>query len=246
MVPEPGAVAGAMFWPIALLIASEILTRKRWPDGWRWVAVRALGLLPVAAVAAVISYLHLHGLLDPLPGNPDRGHDRAAVGGRADGHRHRRPDRQGRPHASPGRVRPGSPALDTAIGPDPTAGAPAAPAATAVGAVVDRPARHTRPPTVGSRDTGARIARLRATHPDISTGEIARRLRISDRTVRRYLNTPPPVDQVCDVAATARPALITRTMTVPTRPIRPAPPATRVRRGPHDPAGQSPTDTRGV
>jgi hypothetical protein len=62
-VPEPGAVLGAMFWPVALLLTTEILTRKRWPTGWLWLAVRLAGLLPVAGVAAVISYQHLHGLL---------------------------------------------------------------------------------------------------------------------------------------------------------------------------------------
>jgi len=62
-VPEPGAVLGAMFWPVALLLTTEILTRKRWPAGWVWLLVRLAGLLPVAGVAAVISYQHLHGLL---------------------------------------------------------------------------------------------------------------------------------------------------------------------------------------
>lgn len=61
--PEPGAVLGATFWPLALLASSEILIRTNWPTGWRWIALRAAGLLPVAAVAAVVSYLHLHGLL---------------------------------------------------------------------------------------------------------------------------------------------------------------------------------------
>jgi hypothetical protein len=61
--PEPGAVAGAMFWPVALLLTTEILARKKWPAGWVWLVVRLVGLLPVAVVAAVISYQHLHGLL---------------------------------------------------------------------------------------------------------------------------------------------------------------------------------------
>jgi hypothetical protein len=61
--PEPGAVFGAMFWPVALLLTTEILTRKRWPTGVGWLLVRLAGLLPVAVVAAVISYQHLHGLL---------------------------------------------------------------------------------------------------------------------------------------------------------------------------------------
>lgn len=62
--PEPGAVIGAMFWPIAVLVAVEILARVDWPAGRRWVALRFGGLLPVALVAAFVSYRHLSGLLD--------------------------------------------------------------------------------------------------------------------------------------------------------------------------------------
>jgi hypothetical protein len=61
--PHPGAVVGAVFWPLAVIFAVEILTRTRWPDGWRWVAARYLGLIPVALVAAVVSYRHMSGLL---------------------------------------------------------------------------------------------------------------------------------------------------------------------------------------
>jgi hypothetical protein len=61
--PEPGAVIGAVFWPVAVLVAVEILARVAWPSGRRWVAVRYLGLLPVGLVAAVVSYRHLSGLL---------------------------------------------------------------------------------------------------------------------------------------------------------------------------------------
>ncbi len=61
--PQPGAVIGAVFWPVALFMALEILARTRWPDQRRWLAVRWLGLLPVALVAAVVSYRHLSGLL---------------------------------------------------------------------------------------------------------------------------------------------------------------------------------------
>lgn len=61
--PRAGAVVGAVFWPVALFIAAEILARTAWPAGRRWVALRYLGLLPVALVAAVVSYRHLSGLL---------------------------------------------------------------------------------------------------------------------------------------------------------------------------------------
>lgn len=61
--PEVGAVAAAVFWPVALLVAVEILARVEWPAGWRWTSVRFGGLLPVALVAAFVSYRHLSGLL---------------------------------------------------------------------------------------------------------------------------------------------------------------------------------------
>jgi hypothetical protein len=61
--PMAGAVISAVFWPVALFVAAEILARMRWPDGWRWLLVRLLGLLPVALVAALVSYRHMAGLL---------------------------------------------------------------------------------------------------------------------------------------------------------------------------------------
>lgn len=62
-VPHTGAVAGAVFWPVALVVAIEILARVPWPDLARWAVVRFGGLIPVAAVAAVVSYRHMSGLL---------------------------------------------------------------------------------------------------------------------------------------------------------------------------------------
>ncbi|GAB1641799.1 hypothetical protein [Krasilnikovia sp. MM14-A1259] len=61
--PKAGAVAFSIFWPVALAVVIEIAARVTWPHGWRYVFVRALGLLPVAVVAAVVSYRHLSGLL---------------------------------------------------------------------------------------------------------------------------------------------------------------------------------------
>lgn len=61
--PHPGSVISALFWPLALFVASEIMARTQWPPGKRWVAVRYAGLLPVAAVAAYVSYQHLSKLL---------------------------------------------------------------------------------------------------------------------------------------------------------------------------------------
>jgi hypothetical protein len=61
--PEGGAVVGAVVWPVFLFIAVEILARVAWPHGPVWHFVRWAGLLPVAVVAALVSYRHLSGLL---------------------------------------------------------------------------------------------------------------------------------------------------------------------------------------
>ena len=61
--PQGGAVVGAIFWPVALFVAVEILARVAWPAGRRWAVLRFGGLLPVAGVAAFVSYRHLAGLL---------------------------------------------------------------------------------------------------------------------------------------------------------------------------------------
>jgi hypothetical protein len=62
--PEPGAVLSAVIWPVFLFVAIEILARYSWPAGRRWLVLRFGGLLPVALVAAVVSYRHLSGLLE--------------------------------------------------------------------------------------------------------------------------------------------------------------------------------------
>ena len=61
--PEPGAVFFAVVWPVFLFIAIEILARSAWPTGAGWSLLRFGGMVPVAAVAAFVSYRHLSGLL---------------------------------------------------------------------------------------------------------------------------------------------------------------------------------------
>jgi hypothetical protein len=61
--PEVGAVVGAVVWPVFLFIAVEIFVRNIWPQGPSWGLLRWAGLLPVAGVAAFVSYRHLSGLL---------------------------------------------------------------------------------------------------------------------------------------------------------------------------------------
>jgi hypothetical protein len=61
--PQPGAVLAAVVWPVFLLVAVELLARVPWPDGINWQLLRWAGMVPVAAVAALVSYRHLSGLL---------------------------------------------------------------------------------------------------------------------------------------------------------------------------------------
>jgi hypothetical protein len=61
--PQPGAIGAAAFWPIALLIAIEVISRVQWPRGIVWLVLRYGGLTTVAAIAAIISYRHMSGLL---------------------------------------------------------------------------------------------------------------------------------------------------------------------------------------
>jgi len=57
-------LVGAAFWPIALLLALEVLIRAPWPRGfWWWGAARYLGLGVVALAAFFLSYRHMSGLL---------------------------------------------------------------------------------------------------------------------------------------------------------------------------------------
>lgn len=60
---RPGEWAGAAFWPTALMLSVEILTRVRWQPERRWTVARFFGLLLVSIVAAVLSYLHLRSLM---------------------------------------------------------------------------------------------------------------------------------------------------------------------------------------
>lgn len=61
--PELGAQLFAAFFPLALLLTVEVLSRAAWPSGWAWSMARYGGTSLVALVAAVVSYMHLHDLL---------------------------------------------------------------------------------------------------------------------------------------------------------------------------------------
>jgi hypothetical protein len=69
--PPVGAVLAAAWWPVALFLAVEVLTRVRWQSGAWWAIARYGGVTIVATVAAIVSYRHMSGLLiaygeDPL------------------------------------------------------------------------------------------------------------------------------------------------------------------------------------
>lgn len=53
----------AVLWPVALFVGIEILVRIDWRRNVIDWFGRALLVLPVSAVAAVVSYLHLHSLM---------------------------------------------------------------------------------------------------------------------------------------------------------------------------------------
>jgi len=61
--PPLGEIVLAACWPVLLFVAIEVLARTRWRQGALWFLVRYAGLIPVAGTAAVVSYLHLSGLL---------------------------------------------------------------------------------------------------------------------------------------------------------------------------------------
>lgn len=61
--PQPGQVFGALWWPLALFLALEVFASKVWGGGAWWWLLRLAATAPVAAVAAVVSYRHLSGLL---------------------------------------------------------------------------------------------------------------------------------------------------------------------------------------
>ena len=61
--PHFGAILFASFWPVAVFLSIEVMSRVEWPEGWLWTLARFGGLGLVAVVAAVTSYTHLSALL---------------------------------------------------------------------------------------------------------------------------------------------------------------------------------------
>jgi hypothetical protein len=196
--PPLGDVVGAVFWPIALFIAIEILARTTWPTGARWVVVRFLGLLPVALVAAIVSYNHLSGLLAHYHESALTAHlgpmavdglmimSSAAV------------------MATAAKRRDAADAKRTAVA-DTVSARPRKTADTKADSTADTNADTVSGParTPKRTDTGRAVAALRAKHPEMTAAEMAKRLKVTDRTVRRYLSAPGEADPGTPNLATA-------------------------------------------
>lgn len=188
--PPAGSVIGAVFWPVALFVAVEILARINWPVGKRWVVLRYAGLLPVALVAAVVSYQHLSGLLSyyreekltsivgPLAVD---GLMVMATGALIATSRHIAlpkqvtvQDSMTQPVSTPDN----EPLMSRVVAePSPV---------MAVDAVQAR--KPVRVPGSAS-GTAKAVVQLRDQHPGLTQAQIAQRLGVSDRTVRRHLAT---------------------------------------------------------
>ncbi|WP_433210999.1 hypothetical protein ACQP00_49655 [Dactylosporangium sp. CS-047395] len=183
--PDFGAVVGAVFWPIAVFVAVEILARVIWPTGRAWTALRFLGLLPVALVAAVVSYRHLSGLLQ-FYGEDDLttligplavdGLMVMATGALiATGRRQPQPE----PVIEPATAPQSEPVPDPAVVlPEP---APSAPVPIAEAKAQSRKTAPKRQPSAAQR-----IATAVARSPKASDATIAARLGLSEATVKRH------------------------------------------------------------
>jgi hypothetical protein len=191
--PAFGAVVGAVFWPVALFVAIEILARTAWPHAKRWVFVRFLGLLPVALVAALVSYFHLSGLLahygesaliahlGPLAVDglmvmassalmataPGRTLDAATV--------------------TAGQAAP----VEADTAPDTIADSTPDTKPDAVPVTKPKRAR-TKAGKPGRSSVAGKVVALAAEHPEMTTVEMAKKLKVTDRTIRRHLNAPAP------------------------------------------------------
>jgi hypothetical protein len=187
--PETGAVVGAVFWPIAVFVAVEILARTAWPSGAGWTLVRYLGLLPVALVAAVVSYRHLSGLLTHYSEDGIT----AVIG----------------PLAVDGLMVMATGALIASSARRVAVAVEASSDAVAA-EVLDTPATAgkvsgaSRPPK-RQPSAAERVARAVAKTPDASTAQLAARLKLSERTVQRHMPTEA-VDSVSTPTSTLQPA----------------------------------------
>ncbi|SNT30172.1 Protein of unknown function [Asanoa hainanensis] len=195
--PNPISQAISAWPPLALLLTVELISRV--PVHRRSLAVVRLSATAlIAGIAAWVSYTHMvavaarygeHGLASHLiPLSVDGVVVVASVC----------------LVELAGRMRPDAAPVDAAPAPTPDADStgdaareagPNVAADTASEAVPHssrkRPARKpsTRKP-LPTPDTGTAVRRIRDRHPDMSTADIARRVGVTDRTVRRHLSAP--------------------------------------------------------
>ena len=178
--PLPAFSEGAM-WAFA---AAVTITVRRDPGRPVW-HLRA-GIAVFAAIGAALNFLHGLTMARPCSRSAVRSADR-----RGDGRRER--CRGDRPPAHHRRTRPQH--RPAAPAPAAPTDAPRPPSRTAP-RTLPRPLGRTRhrhqrgPParTKRGQSTAARVAALKAKHPDMPAADIAARLKVSDRTVRRYLS----------------------------------------------------------
>ncbi|NJC86804.1 hypothetical protein HC030_30325 [Planosporangium mesophilum] len=206
--PHLGAVIGAVFWPVFLFIAVEIFANVAWPAARRWTALRFLGLLPVALVAAVVSYRHLSGLLAFY------GEDRLtvvvgplAVDGlmvMASGALVAIGARRAAGTAAEQVTETATDAALPAPAADPASVTPTPPIAADDDVPVPAPQDTPKPKPVRApkRQPSAadRVARAVAKTPNATPAQIAARLKLSERTVQRHM--PKPVGPADDSVTT--------------------------------------------
>ncbi|GAA1384602.1 hypothetical protein [Catellatospora chokoriensis] len=200
--PPALAVAVSVFWPVALFIAVEILARVDWPAGLRF-AVTRWGIVPVALVAAVVSYRHMASLLasygedtitvtlGPIAVDGLMLLATGALIATAPRTRNRpdtTPDMRRRPTAA-------DPATTTPPAPTPDLRTPALPPAgphsprpqTTVAGAVKPTATEPKRPGHRPRVKAAAVSAMVAGDPHVSSGHVAAALGVSERTARRLL-----------------------------------------------------------
>ncbi|GID28879.1 DUF2637 domain-containing protein [Paractinoplanes brasiliensis] len=173
-LPNPISQAIAAWPPLALLLTVELISRI--PVHRRSLAiVRIAATASIAAIAAWVSYWHMAGVVSRygevgaapflIPLSVDGLVVVASVC---------LVELSGRMQREVEEVNVRT-AVETVAAPDITADIEA-----------DAAPLKTRTPR--KRDTGKAVAKLRARHPDLPSREIARRLGVTDRTVRRHLS----------------------------------------------------------
>jgi hypothetical protein len=189
---------GIAAWPpLALLLTIELISRV--PVHHRLLAgVRMLATTAIAGIAAWVSYWHMVSVCARYGESPTSAHlipfsvDGVVVVASVclveiAGRLRVALDAATTPEAP---LMPVPPPVPEPVDSDPDAGADIV---TDIRRTPKRTPRRPRKP-----DTATAGRRLRERHPDMTTSDIARRLGVTDRTIRRHLNTPPtavPADE---------------------------------------------------